>query len=152
MPESRQQQVSLALKTALEAITTGNGYFNNVSDVTTSYRSFLDGNEGFHITIVQGAAKKSQGPLNKWKVMQSYEIVARMFVYTEADELQTLNRGIADIEKAVLVDTQLGGLACDTFLRGNDIMYAEAQDPIAIIKVDIEVHYRHSYLDPTTDV
>ena len=152
MPESRQHVVTQALKTALETIATGSGYFYDVNTVSTSFRSLLEGSDGIDLTIVQGPAKKSQGPLNKWKVLQEYEIIARVHVYSEADGTQYLNRVIADIEKAVLVDTQLGGVACDTFLRGNEILYTEHTDPISIVKVDITVHFRHSYLDPTTDV
>lgn len=153
MPDPIQYSVTEALVSAMQNITVANGYHNDVEEVLAAIMSTTEYDGVIRIVVGPGRAEKQNRPTNKWSVKQKFELLGFINVYTdETNDILKITRLIADMEKAALADTTLGGAACDVWLDGNDIIYSSHTEPVVVVSVDITVLYRHSFDNPNTNV
>lgn len=147
--------IVLNMQTALQAISVGSGYFNTVKPTSvvlddvelltipsTETPYFIVGH------LVEPVARnfettKPTGILEKWRVTVDARIDAPGT--GTARKLTALTQLEADVEKALCVDLQRGGLAQYTY-TGQATCYTNfAQQNIAMLRIPVEILLRREY-------
>lgn len=63
---------------------------------------------------------------------------------------EAMDQLIVDIEKALLADPTRSGHAVDTFVDSFGIKPFDGQDGLLVASLNVRVHYRHRFGDPST--
>ena len=155
MAEPIKEQILDNLKTALEAITTDNGYYNTLAKVE---RWEQDGNDKESIPclfIHTGNESPENHPsMTSWRTLtvhlELWTIHDKTVFADSTDEL--LNRFSCDIETAVMADDQRGGLALSTDVANIDLFETVEGQPFCGVIVTLEIKYKHKVGDPKTQL
>jgi hypothetical protein len=144
MAESILERIALDLLADLQTITTGNGYNYtlSVSRRLRSHENPVDLSAFLELGSAVPVDKESHGKTGWYQIFK----VAVVSQQTEADATDAdkrISRIFTDIAKCVETDYGRGGLAQDTNVVGWELWDLG-------VAVNIEIHYRHVWNDPTT--
>ncbi len=153
MPSPIRQQVMDDIKTTLASISTGGGYYNDVTNVVrgsitpTTFKVFP--------AIAFDDTGESYDRLNNHILGKSLNVTVLGLLKVHKDTGEASVRAaaselLADIETALMVDRCRGGVATDTLLIRNDIQSGEAISPLVFVLVELTVKYRTNLSDPET--
>lgn len=151
MPEPIEYDLVLDVQAALQAITTGGGYFHDVAAGAVSvdpadHLEVLTGtlvNQPFFIVEVSPARRLQYFPSMQLLEIVPVDVTAAMDApqLVATSRLQTFERLCADIEKALTVDINRGNRASDTRIVDKQMgMMVGAQRVIAIVQTEIRLH------------
>jgi len=143
------ERIALAIKAVLECVTTDNGCKQSIAEVVRPAR--LGGFEPRNLLAIlqQEDADESSEPQGgkSWAQTFAVDLIVRP---SESDStaLDTrINRFRADVEKALAVDLQFGGLAANAYVRPPEQIISP-DGAFEGVRVRLEVTYRTSETDP----
>lgn len=145
------EYISENILTAINAITTGNGFNQTLVAQRPKRMLFLD--EAWDdLTVIVEQANESVTTIimNAREVTQSYEISAIVISSDDASATidTRLNQVDADIKKKLMADNTRGGYAIDTEIQASEkFTYNESFSGIII---NVDVKYRIKIDDPYT--
>lgn len=148
MANSIRELVLADLVTALEAITTANGYDIQVAQVFREPPNPETVVSLPAILVEESNEEILEEPLGKW--LKTLTIDLRCVVESQTQTSKEVNALIASVEKAVMVDPQRSLKAIDTMLAGNQKYVHEDLLPRALAVVQVRIRYRHELQDPYT--
>jgi hypothetical protein len=136
-----------SLITALEGITTGNGYHTDVKRVTRLGVPPWSAGEFPYISVVGlGESKESR---SSTVVTVDGTFTLGLFMDSGEDDPQTkMINFMCDVEKAAMADMRRGGNAIWTKILDTEVMVLEEEDPYLASRVVVGVRYRHTLGDP----
>jgi len=152
MADTIKNRILDNIKTAIEAVKKANGYANDINSVERWEQA---GNARLTIPCViisSGVELKTQKPglLHECKLTVSVEIFTRHDKDDFADSTDELiNSLVGDVEKALMVDTQRGELAHNTYIINTVPFETVEGQPYAGYIIEVEIHYDHKVDDPT---
>ena len=147
------EQIAKYIETLIDAVTIANGYQQDLVCLRPKRAFFLDAvTQDNTVILAQDAPSKVEASAfgcQEWS--QPFSLVA---ILMDSDAATTpidtrLNTVRSDIEKKILANTTMGGLAIDTVVEP-PAYFAENQ--MTGIEVKINVHYRTKYDDPYTQI
>lgn len=144
------EQIAQNLATSVAAVTVANGYNYSVKEVVRPTRE--GGYKPGHLVcvITQGDATVRDGASNFKTWDQPFYVSA--FVVPEdgsGDIVDTiLNRFRADIEKQIMTDRTLGGLANPLTDIGDPTNLVSSDKSFEGVEIRVDVVYRHDIGDP----
>jgi len=150
------ERIVQAVQTALQAITTANGYATNVTGVVRPRRTGEGaGPQHGQIRIEEGDDERDSDsdlcgnpPRLGWRLPLVLALVVRLSTRSEQPLDQALRLFVADVIKCVAADCTWGGLAWNTDLAG--VSYLGEADGIEGATVALEILYRTPEDDPYT--
>ena len=152
MADSIRERIFQSVKTALELIKGAPDYNitidpNSINIVHGTREEYDTPNIYIYPSIESVDIEKAE----KGKIFKTISIELEMWLKAKSkDELNVLvNRGLADMEKALMVDPHRGDLAIDTRLVSSDVFIESIGTDKAGVILSIEVDYQQSYGDPT---
>ena len=151
MADSIREKIMANIKTALAAITTVNGYVNNITNVQ---RWKQNGNSIATVPaiIINGGPednKDDRFPLTTCMMTIFVDLYIREAESSTSDTDTVLNSLLQDIKKAVKVDITRGGNAVDTTFKSIVPFETIEGQAFAGLIIEVEVEYRHQQTDPT---
>lgn len=149
---TRREQILDALRTQLATITTGNGYENDIVNVQRWKQRGNSVQDTPCIVIAAGEETKNPTP-NPLYTCDLPVFIDVWLAQEEDDETATdtlLSSLLGDVEKCVMANTTLGGLANDILIRGNAPFEGIEGSPHAGIVVIIQINYEHLFSDPSS--
>jgi len=155
MANSVRELIMQNVKATLSAIRVSDGYNFNMSTDTVQRWSMFGNRAIDYPYYVIDMAQETEEPVPNPKVSLRLSItVSAYYVQDESDTNDTglyINRMLADIKKALLVDVTRGGNAIDTKItESTKFSTEEGQESTGII-VGIDVLYQHVLGDPYTN-
>lgn len=148
---TRREQVIAQIETALAAISTANGYTADFSVQRRQQRGQTV-KDPVLVIVPAGEAKTPEG--NRFYQCSLTVLVIVQFVHeaVDPDHLETtdeiINRMVGDVERALMADSQLGGLADTFFLEAVDEFQEEEGQAFVGAVVRTRVDYFHRFADP----
>jgi hypothetical protein len=149
MTDSIRESIIGNIKTTLQTITKANLYNFDVAKVTRERLVGLNIDQFPSIVIIPGREGKTEEPIERYTAR--LVITLECWLQEHDESIVTdVNKFLADVEKALLVDYTRGGKAINTKLVSNQAFYNDINKPYGGVMIDIEIHYRHVYNDPYT--
>lgn len=148
---SVKERILANIKTTLEGITVAAGYGNTIAKVLR-FRIAGWQTQEFPTLMVVGVKEDKraiEGGPARMNVELTCEVQAILTNDPVNDAETAHNLLLRDIETALQVDVQRGGIARDTTITGTDFEVVEAETPYCISTVSIQVKYTHGRQDPT---
>lgn len=145
--------IETSLKTALDNITTGNGYFYTFTDVDYGDADSREFNPGTLLLSLIGTDRQGDETQGKYYWRANFQVLACVSpTATATSDDQRMIRAWSDIQKAVMADPRRTvssvQYAIDTQVLSPRIQ--DASDKRLAVSADIEVYYRTSITDPTS--
>jgi hypothetical protein len=146
------ESIAVNIETTLAGITTAAGYNQTLypkrsKRVDFGDASFLD----CHVLIIQGKAENAKSPTMCEAYLQPFTLglsIINSDKSTESVDIR-INKAVADIIKAVLVDPRRGGYAKNTTVKPATL-FLDGSGVSTGADIDIEVLYYTAYNDPYT--
>lgn len=148
MSDSIRETILAALKTALEAITTGNGYNLTIARVDRIRANPINHPQYPSINIWEQRGNAEIDP--KGYIKHTLDVVLEVWSESGGVDLsQQINKHLADVEKKILSNPTFGVAAViDTYYTGDEVLLTNG-DPIQIgAYCFIQIMYRVNYGDP----
>ena len=146
------EYIAVNIETAINAITTGNGFNQDLVAVRRKRHDFATVTpEDLKVLILQaGEEEVEPEPVGAQEWIQIYELVALVIDSdTSSDSVETrMSKVRDDIRKKLLADHTRGGYAIDTVMRPAT-PFDDGEGFTGII-VEVAVYYRTDYDDPYT--
>ncbi len=156
MAKSILEQIALAIVTQLETVTVANDYDNTVSSVFRPRRTGEDYTPVDKMVVLM-QQEDLDDPENSaagfpagqaWKQIFGVDLIIRQAESNTTPMDQLLNSFKADIQKALMVDVQWGGLAIDTHLLNSE--YPNPAGGFEGVTLFFEITYRVKENNPYT--
>lgn len=148
MPSIREQLFQ-ELVTTLQTITVTNGYATDIGTVTRGHLSPLEsfGLPFASILPIDDPPEYVVGVLNR-----ELGFVIRLWIDdTAVDAPTTLEALLADVQKALMVDTARGGLAQHTLEQGVQYLYVVSTERLAGADIRWQCPYKTTFGDPSQE-
>jgi hypothetical protein len=151
MSEPRIELITKDIETAINAITTANGFNQGLSAVRPKRINFLEQTwDDGTVLIVQGANEPLQkGFVNRWRQNYSLMAIVRKSDSETASIDSFENQVRSDIEKKLMTDIRRSGYAENTECLGA-VPFVTNDGINSGINIDIAVDYRTKENDPYT--
>lgn len=144
------ESIAENIKTSISAITTANGYNQNLTGIRPKRSDFNNAAwNNYDVIVSQVEAEEGQGGAFTKEWQQFFMLTCIVIDSdTETESIDTnCNKVAADIEKKLLADITRGGLAIDTNVHAK-VPFKDEQSAISGIAVQISVTYRTQENDP----
>jgi hypothetical protein len=153
MAVAAEHQIILALKSAMEDITTLNGYETEVRQVLLYDKG--EGDVPVHPSILMatlGTTDDQTRFSNKNEV--TLNILMRLTLETYTEEHQAIANFVADVRKRLFSEGNifLGGLARRVAVLSTERYHTDEDDPYSGADVVLAILFRHTHADPYTPV
>ncbi len=149
-----REQILEAIKTQLETISIANGYVNDIDNVQRWNQRGNPVEPSPCIIIAAGEEQKAPSPNPLYTC--ELPVFIDVWMCQEEDDATatdiTLSSLLGDVEKCLMVDPSLGGLATEVTLRGNAPFEGIEGSPNAGIVVILQVQYQHRVTDPSAAI
>ncbi len=138
------------LKTALETISTANGYHNDIANVQRWRQS---GNSLLAVPcIVINAGPEEKEPIPNPFTTCKFTVYLDVWMRQDSSDPQAtdtlLNSLLGDVEKALIQDITRAGNAKDTNIKSNVLFETLEGQPQTGIIIELEIIYQHKQDDP----
>ena len=148
MADSIREKIMANVETTLEGITTAAGYNSTIQRVYRIRLAGLNIQEFPSIVVIPGREINAEEPVDRYTERLSFVLECWLKEASKDDIATQVNKLVADVQKALLVDYTRGGMAINTKLLGNEPFYNDVNAPYGGVDIEIEIHYRHQYSDP----
>lgn len=142
---TKRELILTNLKTALEGITTGNGYSVTVQDVSRTLVHWEKVAEFPDLYIIAGKEKITHLPGHYERCVWAIGIVG--YVKSETEKSELVEGLIGDVKKIVVVDGTRGGNATSTLVDEADDV-SIMLSPYGIFEIELSIVYHYEASSP----
>lgn len=153
MSEPLTEQITLAVQTIIAGVTASNG---STFDVVECARATMAGGYQMRhglVVLEEGDFRNDEANAPMGKVRRILPLMAMIHVRPDKGDTVPVdtycNRALAELDKALMADQRLGGLA-QSLTIGDPIAFKTEDGTFAGVALNFEVAYRHSATDPFT--
>lgn len=157
MPDSVRERILKNVQSTLETVTVENGYGHTLRSVQRFQQQGQELKDVPMVVLIEGGDDvELEGPLagayslTSRNMTISAVLIQRQDLEEDARSAsEVMNSLLADVQKAMQVDSTRGGLALDTEEAGIGEMDVEEGQPELVQTVGFRIRYRHRRTDPT---
>jgi hypothetical protein len=140
------------VQTRLEAITTGNGYSQDIREVVRTRADIPDYPTVPAIYLYEGAERKDD-TYASGKLRVDLDVVIVYLLEDYTDQATTANAALADVSKAMGTDYTVTGVSgAQTIVqfveRGNEVVVDPTDEKLIICGLEFDARYTHALGDP----
>ena len=149
-PNSIRQQIMAAIKTRFQGITVANGYQTNIGQNVSEWKDSPWGQDivsGVDLRDPDCSGTVDAYPTHTFRMIVNAIAFAKSGATTPAE---IRNKTLGDINKAIGVDPQWGGLSINTEPPTDSIIVEQAEKIIGGVDVTFVVVFRTKAWDPNT--
>lgn len=148
MAESLREGILAHLETTLAGMTVLGGYVNDIGTITRGLLAPLEGGTFPCASVLPAQDVPEAGASSVSRRELTCAIRAWVDTALVTETAQALEAFVADIQRALQVDTTRGGLAEYTMEGPLQYIYLEARGTMAGADIGIEIHYRTAIGSP----
>jgi len=157
MALSIREQIMRNVISVLTGVTIANGFDVELLDITRLRTPIVELNDLPGAIVVEGVEAKTPKhiPETAYECVLPVELELWTQEEGERDISDMMTELLANVEKALMVDRLRGvhevtgnALAMDTVLVGNDAFLSTMEVPLGLVRLNIEITYRHLIGDP----
>lgn len=150
--KSLRAQILEAILATLKAVTTANGWQVTLKRVEIMRRSGLTNLEYPFTIIIPDGESKDLTPNQLYNCELTLAIETMILENVGNKLALQCDKVLTDIEKALLADPQISGLAENSTIVSNDFYFSETSEPFGIVTTKLLIQYRHQFDDPSKNI